>query len=159
MIKRWFNSIDDIIATTALVLIIALTGTNVFSRHVLNNPLPWAEEITIGLFIWLVFIGISCAIKRNGHFGVDYFVNKLPRPFRLISLVLRAVAIYYVLLYILIYLGTNITINTNRITPILDISHQYINLAIPVGGLLATIHFTRIVIHSFQSEFGKGGGS
>lgn len=158
MIKKWFYTIDDGVATIALFAIILLTGTNVFSRYVLNNPLPWVEEITIGLFVWLVFIGISSAMKRDSHIGVDYFVKRMPRPLRILGNIIRAVAIYYVLFYVFVYLGYDL-IATRKITPILGISYKVINIAIPIGAVLTAVHFTRTLIRSFQAEFGKEGES
>ncbi|MCM3761618.1 TRAP transporter small permease [Alkalihalobacillus oceani] len=157
---KWLKWLDDGIATIALSAIILLTGTNVFSRYLLNNPLPWVEELTIGLFVWFVYIGISSAMKRNSHVGVDYFVNKMPRPLRIISLFVRAAAIYYVLFYIFIYLGMDFTMQaSSKLTPILGISYQTINIAVPIAGLFTAIYFTRSFIRTLQLEFRKEGGA
>lgn len=158
MVKRLFTLIDDGIGTIALIGIILLTGANVFLRYIVNQPITWLEEVAIGLFIWLVFIGISSAMRRNGHIGVDYFVKKMPRPLKLISHIIRAVAIYYVLIYVFIYLGFDLTSQAvNKVTPILGISYSLIDLAVPIGGILTTIHFTKTFIDSFQNDFLKGG--
>ncbi|MET3504716.1 TRAP transporter small permease [Halalkalibacter oceani] len=157
---KWLKWLDDGIATFALSAIILLTGTHVFSRYVLNHPLPWVEEVTIGLFVWFVYIGISSAMKRNSHVGVDYFVNKMPRPLRIISLFIRAAAIYYVLFYIFIYLGMDFTMQaSSKLTPILGISYQAINIAVPIAGLFTSIYFTRSFIRTLQLEFRKEGGA
>src|SRR5690625_4072010 len=122
-IKRWLASIDDVIGTIALIGVIVLTGFNVFFRYALSHPIPWVEEIAIGLFVWLVFIGISSTMKRNGHIGVDYFVKKMPKPLRIVSIIIRALAIYYVLFYVFIYLGYSFASQSaNKVTPILKIS-------------------------------------
>lgn len=160
MVKRWLNAMDDIVATFALVGVITLTCINVLFRYLLNRPVPWVEEIALGLFIWLVFIGISSTMKRDGHIGVDYFVNMMPRPFRIISEIIRAAAIYYVLIYVFVYLGYDLASQaTSKLTPILGISYQMIDIAVPIGGAITAIHFTRTLIRSFQAEFGKEGGS
>lgn len=41
MFKKISTHIDDGIATIALVGIILLTGVNVFTRFVLNQPITW----------------------------------------------------------------------------------------------------------------------
>lgn len=159
MIKRHFNNLDDFLSTIALVGVVGFTGINVISRYVLNNPVPWIEEIALGLFIWLVFIGISSTMKREDHVGVDYFVNMMPKPVKLLSKVIRAVAIYYVLLYVFVYLGTTLTLQaSNKLTPILGLSYQLIDIAVPIGGALTAVHFTKSLIRSFQKDFGKEGG-
>ncbi len=159
MIKRRLNAIDDAVSTIALVGVVGLTGINVISRYLFTHPVPWIEEIVLGLFIWLVFIGISSTMKRDGHVGVDFFVKKMPRPVRILSEIIRAAAIYYVLIYIFIYLGSNLTLQaTNKLTPILGISYQLIDIAVPIGGILTAAHFTKTLIRNFQTEFGKEGG-
>ncbi|WP_338786211.1 TRAP transporter small permease [Metabacillus sp. FJAT-53654] len=159
MIKKIFDPIDDIIATLALAVIISLTVINVFLRFVLNSPVAWAEEISIGLFIWLVFVGMSSAMKRDNHIGVDYFVNKMPRPLKISAIIIRALAIYSALIYVLIYLGSSLTAQAHsKVTPILAISYQYIDIAVPIGGVLTAIHFTRLLIQSLKAELKKEGG-
>jgi TRAP-type transport system small permease protein len=159
MIKGRFNVIDDVISTIALVGVVGLTGINVILRYAFNFPVPWVEEVVLGLFIWLVFIGMSSTMKRDGHVGVDYFVNMMPRPVRILSEIVRAAAIYYVLIYVFIYLGSSLMLQaTNKLTPILGLSYQMIDIAVPIGGLLTAIHFTKKLIRTFQTGFGKEGG-
>jgi TRAP-type transport system small permease protein len=158
MIKKWFDPIDDILSIIALSGVILLTVINVIARFVFESPIGWAEEITLGLFIWLVFIGISSAMKRGGHVGVDYFILKAPRPVRIVLNIIGAASVYFVLIYVFIYLGLDLTAKAAiKITPVLGWSYQYIDIAVPLGGLLTTIHYTINLIRSFQSEFGKEG--
>lgn len=159
MLKKQLNAVDDWISTIALIGVIGLTGINVISRYTLNKPMPWIEEIVLGLFIWLVFIGISSTMKRGGHVGVDYFVNMMPRPIRIISEIIRAAAIYYVLIYVFIYLGSSLTSQAaSKLTPILGLSYQLIDIAVPIGGALTAIHFTKTLIPSFKTKFRKEEG-
>ncbi|PJN91702.1 TRAP transporter small permease [Bacillus sp. mrc49] len=160
MVIKWLKDIDDIIAVVALAGIIVFTSLNVFFRFVLNNPISWAEEMTLGLFIWMVFIGISSAMKRDGHVGVDYFVKKMPKPLRILSEIIRAAAIYYALIYVLMYLGLDLTSHAeNKLTPVLGLSYRFIDIAVPLGGLLTAIHFTGKLTRSNFSQSENGGGS
>lgn len=153
MIRKWFNPVDDILSTFALTAISVLTIINVICRFVFNNPIVWAEEVTLGCFVWLVFIGISSAMKRGGHIGVDYFLNKMPRPLRIVFTVIGAIATYYVLIYVFVYLGMQLTSKAaSKLTPVLGLSYQYIDIAVPLGGLLTAIHYTFNLVRSFRSD-------
>ncbi|WP_203333668.1 TRAP transporter small permease [Planococcus beigongshangi] len=153
MILKWVNRIDDVIATIALIGILIITIVNVFCRFILNQPFAWAEEVSIGLFVWLVFIGISSAMKRGGHIGVDYFVEKMPRTLKIVAIIIRAVSIYFVLIYMFIFLGYDLMIQaSSKLTPVLGISYQWIDLAVPLGGLLTAYHFTRQLLKKKQQE-------
>ncbi|WP_241655904.1 TRAP transporter small permease [Halobacillus litoralis] len=159
MVKSGLNAIDDVMASLALVGVILLTGINVLLRYIFNAPIAWTMEVALGLFIWFVFIGISSSMKRNGHIGVDFFVKKLPRPLWILSEIIRAAAIYFVLIYVFIYLGSKFTMMaTGKLTPILGLSYQLIDIAVPIGGAITAIHFTRNFILSLRTEFRNEGG-
>lgn len=151
--KRILNNIDDSIALLALIGVILLTGINVTMRYIFNAPIPWSMEIVLGLFIWFIFIGISSSMKRDSHISVDFFILMLPKKLRVICLILRAAAIYFTLLYIFVYLGLEFTLMASgKLTPILGLKYQFINIAVPIGGLLTAIHFTLIFIPSMRNE-------
>jgi len=153
MLKKWLYSIDDILAVIAISTVSILTIVNVFCRFILNSPIAWVEEVTLGCFVWLVFIGISSAMKRDGHIGVDYFMLKLPKNLRNILNVVGAAVIYFVLIYIFIYLGWDLATNASgKLTPVLGINYLYIDIAVPLGGFLTTIHFTIKLIRSFRKN-------
>lgn len=159
MIKSGLNAIDDVVSAVALVGVILLTGINVLLRYVFNAPIAWTTEVALGLFIWFVFIGISSAMKRDGHVGVDFFVKKLPKPLRILSEIIRGTAVYFVLIYVFIYLGFQLTIMaTGKLTPILGISYQLINIAVPIGGAITAIHFTKKFVLSLRTELRNEGG-
>ncbi|WP_400162048.1 TRAP transporter small permease [Brevibacillus sp. TJ4] len=156
MVKKWLYFVDDAIAGIACAGVIFLTFFNVVARFVFNNPIGWAEEVTLGLLIWMVFIGLSSSMKDNGHIGVDYFVRKLPKPAARFVRAVKVVVIYFVLLGIFVGFGYQLTAQAaSKLTPILGISYQYIDMAVPLGGLLAAIHYTILLIRSRKSA-GKG---
>lgn len=158
MIRKGFHTIDDVATTLSLSAVILLTGINVLLRYIFSSPIAWTTEIALGLFIWFVFIGVSSAMKRDGHIGVDFFVKKLPKNLQVVSNFLRVAAIYFVLLYVFIYLGLKLTfMSSGKLTPILGISYLFINIAVPIGGFFAAIHFTRLSIASFRTNFSKKG--
>lgn len=156
--KGKLGASDDILATLCLATVIILTGTNVLTRYIFKAPVAWTMELVLALFIWFVFIGVSSSMKRDGHIGVDFFVKKLPKSLRIISLVIRAVGIYFVLIYVFVYLGTLLSLqSTGKVTPIIGLEYFYIDIAVPLGGIFTTVHFTRSLVRSFQAEVGSKG--
>lgn len=157
MLNKWINSIDDVIATITLIALIILTSTNVFFRFVLKSPIGWGEEVSLALHVWIVFIGISSTMKREGHVGIDYFVEKLPSKLKVVTKAIREIVIYGVLLYVLVYLGITFTVQSSTVTPVLGISAKWIALAVPVGGLFTAYHFTKILVKSYHNQDLKKG--
>ena len=58
-------------AGTALVLMTAIVGAQVFSRYVLNSSLTFAEPMAIQLMGWFIFLGAAVGIRENFHLGLD----------------------------------------------------------------------------------------
>jgi C4-dicarboxylate transporter, DctQ subunit len=55
----------------ALAFTSALLFVNVFMRYVFLAPLNWAEELTLYLMVWIVFVGGSVAVRTRGHIAID----------------------------------------------------------------------------------------
>jgi TRAP-type C4-dicarboxylate transport system permease small subunit len=78
-IFRWLTvAMEQLIAAILVALIISVSA-NVIGRSLLNQSLPWADELARMLFIWLVFIGAAAAFARFEHIAVDILVRKLPQ--------------------------------------------------------------------------------
>lgn len=153
MWKRGLNSIDDVIATIALAGLFSVTIGNVILRFVFNSPIPWGEEVSLALYVWVVFVGASSAMKRNGHIGIDYFVDRMPQGLKKVAMWIRALVIYGVTVYVFIYLGYELAAQAGpKVTPVLKIDYFWIDIAVPIGGILLTYHFTRVFIKSLRNN-------
>lgn len=151
LLKSFLKNIDEWIALVSLAGIILLVGINVILRYIFSKPIAWTEEVTLMLFVWLIFVGMSTAMKNKTHIGVDYFVNKLPRPLKIIADFIRILSIYIVLFYVFIILGVKFMGNVSgKVTPILTISYQYINIAVIVGAVFTIIRFTTQIIIRYK---------
>lgn len=151
--KKFFYNVDDLIATLAFVGLISITFANVLSRYLFNSPILWGEEVSLALYVWVVFIGASSTMKRDGHIGISYFIDKLPPTFRTAMIVARNVMIYAVLGYVFIFLGSALSLQaTDKVTPILRISYFWIDIAVVLGGILMLYHFTKNLSNSFSTD-------
>jgi TRAP-type C4-dicarboxylate transport system permease small subunit len=145
-IKRFFYSIDDIVGAVSLIAIICITVSAVFMRYVMNSPFTWTEEVSLALFVWFVFIGISAVTKRDSHIGIDYFVLKLPKPMQKVMSAFRFLMVLIAFLF-LVVLGWRLAIESQgKITSVLRIPYFYIDIAVSVGGIMSIIHFIRLSI-------------
>src|SRR6056297_709599 len=66
---KLFKSLDIFL----LLILAILTFSGVISRYLFNNPLVWLYELTLVLFSWIVFGGISMAFKIGENIRVDLF--------------------------------------------------------------------------------------
>ena len=88
-------------ALTAAMTIVVLLG--VFTRYVLNDALPWTEEVARYILIWLSWLGGGIAMRRGSHIAVDLFIDKLSPPARAAILFLGRVLVLVFLAICVVY--------------------------------------------------------
>ncbi len=129
---RLLRRLLDIAAALLLVAVLAITAARVVGRYVLGLPMPWSEELTRLLFVWLVML----AAARAGHMRIDLLEGKLgPRARRGLAALITVVSV--VLLAFLVHYGLALVELTayDRYTA-LGVSVQYLYWAVVVGGSL-----------------------
>jgi TRAP-type C4-dicarboxylate transport system permease small subunit len=82
--NSFFSAIDrgfEYFAGAILAVILVIGLMQVFNRYVLNISLAWSEELQIFGHVWIAFLGIPIAYRRNSHLYIETFCDKLPpRP-------------------------------------------------------------------------------
>lgn len=65
----------------AATMFAALFGTfliQIFTRYVLNNPTAWTQELTLVLYIWVVFWTCAFILHERDHITFDLISSSLP---------------------------------------------------------------------------------
>jgi TRAP-type transport system small permease protein len=119
-------------AALLLLAILAVTAARVVGRYVLGAGMPWSEELTRLLFVWLVLIGAA----RTRHMAID-LLPSVSRPRIAAGLKLFAAALGIGLLALLVRQALVLVELTafDRFTA-LGVSVQYLYWAVVVGGSL-----------------------
>lgn len=65
-----------------VIVMMAASGLQVFSRYVLNSTFSWTDECSRYCFIWFNLLGAGCLVRSHGHAVVDLFSDKLPEKVR-----------------------------------------------------------------------------
>ena len=122
-----------VLLVAAITVIVAL---GVFFRFVLNNSLPWTEEVAKFVMVWLAFIGAPVVLKEGGHIAIDFIPTRLPSPLgHLLLMVIQVVVM--VVLGVLVYQGWALAWNAlPQIAATVEISLFYIFLAVPIGSAM-----------------------
>ena len=81
----------------AATMFAALFGTfliQIFTRYVLNNPTAWTQELTLVLYIWVVFWTCSFILHERDHISFDLISASLPpRGRRILALAATALVV------------------------------------------------------------------
>jgi TRAP-type C4-dicarboxylate transport system permease small subunit len=129
--------------TIALVAIIAVNVfVGVFWRYVLDDSLPWYEESSKYMMLWMVFVACPIVLKQRGHIALDYLPNKLPGRLKNLNYLI----IYTFVLALVCVFGWHGSglawIARNQTPTSIDVSFAYVYAAIPFGsGVMALISF------------------
>lgn len=121
---------------------------SVFTRYVVENPLPWAEQVAKYLMIWAAMVGSSLAMRKGAHVAVDLVVTMLPRRAADVAHWVGAILTGGFLLMIVIYgiqFCMAVRLHSDPVVGELSMAVPY--AAIPAGAFLALIQLAYIARH------------
>ena len=129
VVCRWLVIL--IVAALALILSVA-----VFRRYALNNAIPWSEEGSKYLMVWLAFMGSPIALRHGDHVNVDLAVGWLRGRTRQVLFLLAhlivigaaGVLIWYGLLFA--------KQGVRQVASSFQMSMVWVYAAVPIGALL-----------------------
>jgi TRAP-type C4-dicarboxylate transport system permease small subunit len=105
---------------------------NVFSRFALHNSLPWAEELSRFLFVWITFIGAVLVNRTFSHMRLDILAQSVPENIALILEVLVSFIVAGVMCIMLIGGYSMMIENLDYASPAMEIPYGIINSIVPV---------------------------
>ncbi|MGD1823355.1 MAG: TRAP transporter small permease [Pleomorphochaeta sp.] len=132
---KLFKELDIIL----LLVLAVLTFSGVVSRYLFNNPLVWLYELTLVLFSWIIFGGISMAFKTGENIRVDLFGNhrkKLKKIFAIFGNI-------FTIIFLLVVIKNGITIISTTWAQqynTIDISTAWFYIPFPLCALVSIIH-------------------
>ena len=125
------NLIFKPIISSLFLLMILITFTQVIFRYILNSALPWAGEITIFFFIWVIFLGAAITLHKGLHIGVDIITTQLNEKKKKSVYVFTNFLI--IIFCLLIFIGSIPLVidNYTQRSPALEIRLTFVYLSIP----------------------------
>jgi TRAP-type C4-dicarboxylate transport system permease small subunit len=148
--ERWF-----LVAVHAAIAIFIVLG--VFYRYALNDPMVWSEELLVGLFVWLVFVGASAATRTSSHIRLDLLSPLYAKPNMVWLLALTLIATGAVALLLTYTAFQYLALEMMTYSPTLDVSRGWFVAAMPVGMVCLVLHLIRLWVENgpanvFRSE-------
>ncbi|MBM4017028.1 MAG: TRAP transporter small permease [Planctomycetes bacterium] len=136
MIRKAWQNLEEILGAALVLAVCAVMVVNVGSRYVTRTPAAWAEEVGRYLFVYLVFVGASLALKKRDHFAVDFLVEKLPpRAARAMRVFSSAAVIVFALL-VTGYGAKLVVAGWGTVAAATEMPRAVPHAAVPLGGLL-----------------------
>lgn len=122
----------------ALAFASVLLFVNVVLRYVFLAPISWAEEVSLYLMVWIVFVGASVAVRTRGHIAVDLLPLMLSEANKR-RLAAAVAVLMLVFLAVFGWYGGQHTLRvfaSGQVTPVMQAPMWLTYLAMPVGSAL-----------------------
>lgn len=147
ILSEKLNKITEKVVAVLLAAMAIVVFLQVIFRYVFHASLPWSEELSRYILVWLTFLSASIAVRRNAHIGVEAVVNFLPLKAKK-AVKSIAYLLTFILFIILIYYGGKVVqITMHQMSPAMRIPMGYMYAAVLVGACLMTLHlFVRIFV-------------
>jgi len=134
------NALTVIATSVVLCAMVVITGWGVVARFILHSSLPWGEEASTFLFIWLTFLGAAVAFKEHSHPTIVILVQRFPRRLQTACLLCANLTVAILSLVFVYYGIVFVHLIGAETASSLPIRVAYAYLAVPAGGVLFTIH-------------------
>lgn len=139
-LERKLAALEDGLLMVMVAVIALILGLGVVLRYVFNDPLTWAEEFVVTLFVWSVMLGVPSALRARMHIRIDALILRLGPGARRMAGVL-AFSAGAVILLAAIYAGWQHTQGVwSSQTPMLGYSMGWIFISMPIGFALTIFH-------------------
>ena len=148
---KWIDlNIEKVLASTLLAAIVMLIFGNVFMRYVMNASLSWGEELTLWLFVWFVWLGVSYAFHTGDHVRITVLRDILSDRARLIADAVIAILVlgFLVILTIECIKLIMLPFVASQKSVVLGLPIPILYASAPVGAGLSAIRVTQ---HLFRT--------
>ena len=146
LLSRELNRLAEWVMVVLLAALTLLAGAQIAGRFLFAYSIFWSDELARFLLVWSAFLGMSVGVRRGVHPAVDSLVRGLPPGAARVAF---GVAVACSLLFFLVMVGYG-TLLVQRTwlqrSPSLGLRMGLPYLAVPVAGLLMSLHTTAVVV-------------
>ena len=132
---RFERALDWTVGLAVLVTV-TVTAVQVAARYLFNSSIPWVQELTRFVFVWMIMLGSGLAALRGSHIAFSLLADALhARAARVVrGVVTVAMCVFLVAITIA---GTQLAMqNTRQRSPVLQMPMAVVYASLPVAGIL-----------------------
>ena len=136
----WKN-LEEYICCALLGVIMTLLMMQVCYRYLGGNSIAWSEEVSLILFLYLVYFAASLAASKNLHIRVTAQLKLLPKLGQML-LLLTTDIIWLVFCIIVVNVGTDFIISMSdrpMVSGALMLDMRYVYAAVPIAFTLQAV--------------------
>ncbi len=146
------DAVSKVIASAMAISLVVITTYGVIARYVFQNPLAWQNEVSVLLFGWMIFIGVSIGFKSKEHIMLEFLLHSLPvKAAKFLNILIYLICIAF--FSIVIYAGVEIAKNTwAQMYYTIDLSTAWLYLSFPVNAVVMIIHLIDLILEQIFAQ-------
>ncbi|KXF75899.1 hypothetical protein ATN84_18265 [Paramesorhizobium deserti] len=149
----WAN---QVVVGGLMLVMTVLVFANVGLRYLAGFSLPWVEELTRYMMIWVAYLGAGLALRAGSHVAVEIMQDMMPVAMTRRLRIVIAVVVLMFLVTVAWYGFQYAQFTMRQVSPVLNIPLGIVYLGVPLGCLLCAVHlvlgFRRYVDRDFHSS-------
>ena len=152
-IFKAFERTSRFFSSFILIVVIILIITNVLSRNIFHRSIYWSEELVSYCLVWMTYLTVGIALKRDELVGVTFGLNIFNEKQRKIIVILSLLVILWFSLYIFfssIFLVKTFFVK-EHLSGNLGVPTWVVYLSIPVGFLSLSFSTIFLIIEKIAN--------
>jgi TRAP-type C4-dicarboxylate transport system permease small subunit len=145
---------EEVIVASFVAFITFLVFLSAIMRlPIINRPINWAQDCSLLLFAWVIFLGADLALRKADFVRVDMLIMRFPNEVQKFLYYLFYVIIIGFLIVLIRY-GIPLCIsNQKRLFQTLGISYSWATISVPIGALLLIITVILKLVTHWKDEY------
>lgn len=148
---KWIDrilSIDLIIASICMVILVVLTFVGAIRRYFVHSPIFWMEEVQTWMILWAIFCGSSYAFRKGAHVVIDVLTDTFsPKMQRVVMWFGYACTMAALVFFFYYSLQLNIQfVESGKLTTVLRMESWIVYSMASIGSLWMAISVTYYTI-------------
>ena len=146
-VDRALNTAETTFVGGALAFASLLLFVNVVLRYWFLAPISWAEELTLYVMVWIVFVGSSAAIRTRGHIAIDLLPLVLsPAGRRRLAIFVAVTVLAFLAVFFHYSLQHTLRVRASgQVTPVMQAPMWLAYLAMPAGSALMMLRSCQLL--------------
>lgn len=161
---KFLHKLSDALETATLWVIavaLAVMTVVVFAQVVfreMSASLPWSEELSRYLMVYLTYLGVSVGVKRKSLIAVEFVTGKFPAKAQNAVEMVTNIACIICCAIIILYGMKLVGITMMQKSPALRIPMGIAYFSLVLGGALMIIQFIVNTLNTVGGIFKDGSG-
>ncbi|WP_319529907.1 TRAP transporter small permease [uncultured Cohaesibacter sp.] len=152
--SRFLDLLEKALSAVCILCFFAMfvlgVATVVF-RFIIESSLAFPDELIRYLFIWMIFLGSSVALRRGQHAAIGVLVKYLPDGLKRVALLLASLSSVFFFAAMFFY-GLKLTMRVQaQISPALEVSMSWVYGAIPVGMAFLILFTLELILKELRT--------